>query len=110
MKAEQTTDKLAIDRKMWNDIVVTSYSDDIVWIVYNKDQYWIPSSLREIRGIFNGNESVIATKFIYRRPVVPGCNFCDAQLANHNAHFPMHDASRSCESGKEEHCTCDICF
>lgn len=27
-----------------------------------------------------------------------------------NARLPPHDASRNCESGKHNHCSCDLCF
>lgn len=37
------------------------------------------------------------------------CLTCDDVRAN-NGFGPSHDASSRCESGKHEHCACDICF
>lgn len=45
-----------------------------------------------------------------RRHEVPGCNFCDEMVAKEKTFHPSHDASRRCESGKREHCSCDVCF
>lgn len=37
----------------------------------------------------------------------PGqCVRCDADPKE----GPSHDASANCESGRETHCTCDVCF
>ncbi len=45
-----------------------------------------------------------------RRRIVTeeGCPTC-AELAR-GSFGPPHDASPRCESGKRNHCTCDICF
>lgn len=37
-----------------------------------------------------------------------GCATCDS-LGSHDF-APPHDASARCESGKRNHCACDICF
>lgn len=36
------------------------------------------------------------------------CAYCDRN--RHDNMMPPHDASSRCESGKHNHCTCDICF
>jgi hypothetical protein len=38
------------------------------------------------------------------------CSYCNNELAKGNIHFPPHDASDMCESGKRNHCTCDMCW
>lgn len=38
------------------------------------------------------------------------CAYCDAERKASNNHFPSHDASPRCESGKHSHCTCDACW
>ena len=35
------------------------------------------------------------------------CNYC---VSHYKQHAPYHFASDRCESGKRDHCTCDICF
>lgn len=35
------------------------------------------------------------------------CSYC---IENIGKPVPRHEASSSCESGKRNHCTCDICF
>ena len=42
-----------------------------------------------------------------RRHDVPGCPRCDAA---DTVFHPAHDASRRCDSGGYEHCSCDVCF
>jgi hypothetical protein len=42
-----------------------------------------------------------------RRHVVPGCATCEI---HGKGVMPSHDASDRCESGKDAHCTCDLCF
>lgn len=43
-----------------------------------------------------------------RRQHVPECAYC-ARFKPTDM-FPPHDASRNCESGHYDHCTCDTCF
>lgn len=38
------------------------------------------------------------------------CGYCDQLRADGSNFHPSHDASDSCESGKHNHCTCDMCF
>ena len=38
------------------------------------------------------------------------CDYCDEMKKKGESHFPPHDASPRCESGKKDHCTCDVCF
>lgn len=45
----------------------------------------------------------------YQREYVEGCATCDHIKAS-GGFGPNHDASRGCESGKHNHCTCDFCF
>lgn len=41
----------------------------------------------------------------------PGeCAFCDHERADGNDFHPSHDASPFCDSGKHDHCSCDVCF
>lgn len=42
----------------------------------------------------------------------PGCHGCREFYAHPTLtpFAPPHKASRSCESGKRAHCTCDSCF
>jgi len=39
---------------------------------------------------------------------VEGCAYCAKFKPGEM--FPSHDASRRCESGGRDHCTCDTCF
>ena len=46
-----------------------------------------------------------------RKTAAPGeCAYCDSCLASGETMFPSHDAYRGCESGKRNHCTCDMCW
>lgn len=38
------------------------------------------------------------------------CTFCDHERATDNEFHPPHDASPFCDSGKHDHCSCDVCF
>ena len=38
------------------------------------------------------------------------CKYCDDMRARGATFFPSHDASRNCQSGGRNHCTCDTCF
>lgn len=38
------------------------------------------------------------------------CLNCEYCLNTYNSFVPKHFASSQCESGKRNHCTCDICF
>lgn len=38
----------------------------------------------------------------------PECNYCISHYRTSIS--PNHYASLNCESGKHNHCTCDICF
>ena len=38
------------------------------------------------------------------------CPYCDRCWEERLDFHPSHDASRSCESGKHNHCSCDTCF
>ena len=42
-----------------------------------------------------------------KRHEVEGCAYCERYKGQMH---PSHDASARCESGKHEHCTCDVCF
>lgn len=44
-----------------------------------------------------------------RYEYVPGCHDCDRRMAN-GGFGPAHLASPRCESGRHEHCSCDVCF
>jgi hypothetical protein len=43
-----------------------------------------------------------------RRQKVNNCPYCKAE--GMNFFHPPHDASERCESGKRNHCSCDLCF
>lgn len=43
-----------------------------------------------------------------RRQWVEDCPYCAHYTPAEM--FPPHDASPRCESGRRDHCTCDICF
>jgi hypothetical protein len=48
-----------------------------------------------------------------RGSLVPGCLGCQERYEAVNPFSvlaPNHEASRFCESGKRNHCTCDSCF
>jgi len=36
------------------------------------------------------------------------CSYCDEHRGD--GMMPPHAASANCESGKRNHCTCDVCF
>lgn len=38
------------------------------------------------------------------------CEECETIRTKHGGFGPPHTASRNCESGKRDHCTCDVCF
>lgn len=38
------------------------------------------------------------------------CATCDREREACNSFHPPHDASPNCESGKHNHCSCDMCF
>jgi len=38
------------------------------------------------------------------------CVSCDRERAGGNDFHPSHDASEHCESGRHNHCSCDLCF
>jgi len=38
------------------------------------------------------------------------CSYCDEEREKGNDFFPYHTASRYCQSGGRDHCTCDLCF
>ena len=44
----------------------------------------------------------------HRRQHVPNCGYCARYRPTDM--FPPHDASRRCESGQRDHCTCATCF
>jgi hypothetical protein len=44
----------------------------------------------------------------YILPWAAGCVTCSQRLPGEM--MPPHDASDRCESGKRNHCSCDICF
>lgn len=44
----------------------------------------------------------------YILPWAAGCVTCSQHMASEM--MPPHDASPRCESGKRNHCTCDVCF
>lgn len=45
-----------------------------------------------------------------RRHKVDDCPTCWEYSKDGNQHFPSHDASPRCESGRHNHCTCDTCW
>ncbi len=46
-----------------------------------------------------------------RHKLPPGeCKYCDVERADGNEHHPSHDASDRCESGKRNHCSCEVCW
>lgn len=46
-------------------------------------------------------------KHNYRRPKGE-CQYCD--LYRDDSLMPPHTASKNCESGQHDHCTCDVCY
>lgn len=45
---------------------------------------------------------------LQREKEIEECKYCQE---NKNSYmFPNHFASNRCESGKRNHCTCDVCF
>jgi len=38
------------------------------------------------------------------------CPTCDRERERGNDFHPPHDASRYCESGHRNHCSCEVCF
>lgn len=45
-----------------------------------------------------------------RQRTDPTCPTCTEIISTNTTHFPWHDASTRCQSGRHAHCTCDICF
>lgn len=41
---------------------------------------------------------------------IGGCATCDLMRSQGEFFFPPHDASRRCESGKHNHCSCEVCW
>jgi hypothetical protein len=54
--------------------------------------------------IFEANQK--AGRVIY----FDSCRYCVSEFLKGNKHFPPHNASLLCESGKRNHCTCDVCW
>jgi hypothetical protein len=48
----------------------------------------------------------------YRRhKAEPGeCRYCDQEREAGSNFHPPHDASPRCQSGGDQHCSCDTCF
>ena len=48
----------------------------------------------------------------YGRSMAPEgeCSYCDKRRKEGATFFPSHDASRNCQSGGRNHCSCDTCF
>lgn len=42
--------------------------------------------------------------------IVRGCRGCIPFLKDPDVMGPGHNASSRCESGKQDHCSCDVCF
>lgn len=62
-------------------------------------------AFKEINRIFDE----AAPKDVRIRCMPAGCcSYCDANQAD--SMMPYHHASRRCESGYRNHCTCDVCF
>lgn len=38
------------------------------------------------------------------------CKYCDELRERGERHFPAHDASHGCKSGRRPHCTCEYCW
>jgi uncharacterized OB-fold protein len=38
------------------------------------------------------------------------CSYCVRCLRTGDKYFPRHNASMNCESGGDNHCSCDICY
>jgi hypothetical protein len=38
------------------------------------------------------------------------CEYCDRQREANEEFHPHHNASKRCQSGGRNHCTCDTCF
>ena len=62
-----------------------------------------------LQALIHTGEDVLAPKPT-RRLCIQGCAYCERELLDGNRHFPPHDASPRCESGKRDHCSCDTCF
>ncbi len=46
-----------------------------------------------------------------RHKLPPGeCMTCDHERELKNDFHPSHDATKQCQSGKHNHCSCDTCF
>ncbi len=50
---------------------------------------------------------IAAETGLQRRREIEACAFC---RENKGKMAPRHFASPRCESGKRNHCTCDVCF
>jgi hypothetical protein len=57
----------------------------------------------------NGTPPMPHPKHRHQRPKGE-CVYCDREREAGNKHFPSHDASDRCESGKRPHCTCNVCW
>jgi hypothetical protein len=53
-------------------------------------------------------ESDVAPRRIRAMLIKGMCAYCDEHRDDQM--MPPHDASPRCESGKRNHCTCDVCF
>jgi len=45
-----------------------------------------------------------------KKPCPCECSLCVRIRDEHKGFGPNHRASSMCESGKREHCSCDLCF
>ena len=46
----------------------------------------------------------------YGKAPIGECAYCDRERALNNSFHPPHNASRTCRSGRHNHCSCDTCF
>lgn len=76
-----------------------------------------------VYGVFDGDAEVErfpnrvnAERYIAHPPsrrtwaLAGQCLYCDEHRRRGDKFLPPHDASERCESGKRNHCTCDVCF
>jgi hypothetical protein len=68
-----------------------------------------PSYLETVDGkLIDRREEEGQTHHAARRTFDPKCEECAAHELD--VMYPGHNASPGCESGKRDHCTCDVCF
>ncbi len=98
-----------IKRKLWGE---PFGNFNPIFCRYKGRRYLVHSMAGDLSDPFRRDESYLTNLYIEITPKrqlhKPDCPTCSQYAPD--AMFPPHDASAQCESGNQNHCTCDVCF